>query len=58
MPKITIKVEKGTIQMIDGIPLDVCIEVRNYDVAEVDEKMISADEDGRSCQIVEWHAPE
>jgi hypothetical protein len=36
----------------------VTIEVRNYDVTEVDGKMVTKDENGESCEIREWQAPE
>jgi hypothetical protein len=34
------------------------IEVRNYDLDGVGEKLISKDENGRPCHVREWHAPE
>jgi hypothetical protein len=58
MAKITVKIEDGMVQMIEGIPTDVTIEVRNYDVSDVDEKMVTKDENGKSCEIREWQAPE
>jgi hypothetical protein len=58
MAKITVKIEDGMVQAVEGIPADVTIEVRNYDVGGVDEKVITEDEKGRSCEIREWHAPE
>jgi hypothetical protein len=58
MPKIIIRVEHGAIQHIDGIPPDIFLEVRNYDLAGVDETKISTDEDGQKCQIQEWRASE
>jgi hypothetical protein len=38
MAKITVKIADGMVQTIEGIPTDVPIEVRNYDVSDVDEK--------------------
>jgi hypothetical protein len=58
MAKITVKIEDGMVQAVEGIPGDVTIEVRNYDVRGVDEKVIAKDEKGRSCEIREWRAPE
>jgi hypothetical protein len=58
MAKITVKIEDGMVQTIEEIPTDVRIEVRNYDVSDVDEKMVTTDENGKSCEIREWHAPE
>jgi hypothetical protein len=39
MAKITVKVEDGMVQAVKGIPADVTVEVRNYDVGGVDEKV-------------------
>jgi hypothetical protein len=58
MAKITVKIEDGMVQAIEGIPTDVTIEVRNYDVTEVDGKMVTKDENGKSCEIRKWQAPE
>jgi len=58
MAKITVTLENGAIQQVEGIPPDIFIEVRNYDVSDLDEKMISHDERGRKCQIREWRASE
>ena len=58
MVKITVKIEDGMVQAVEGIPADVTIEVRNYDVGGVDEKVIAKDEMGRNCEIREWRAPE
>jgi hypothetical protein len=44
MAKITVKIEDGMVQAVEGIPADVTIEVRNYDVGGVDEKVITKDE--------------
>ena len=51
-------IEDGMVQAVEGIPGDVTIEVRNYDLGGVDEKVITKDEKGRSCEIREWRAPE
>jgi hypothetical protein len=37
MTKITVKIEDGVVQAVEGIPTDVTIEVRNYDVSDVDK---------------------
>ena len=58
MAKITVTIEDGMVQTSEGIPTDVTIEVRNYDVSDVGEKMVTKDENGKSCEIREWHAPE
>jgi hypothetical protein len=53
-----VKIEDGMVQAVEGLPADVTIEVRNYHVGGVDEKVITKDEEGRSCEICEWRAPE
>lgn len=58
MPNIEIKVKQGMITAIEGLPPDVAVEVINYDVANRDLTRLSKDEDGKSCEIKEWHAPE
>jgi hypothetical protein len=58
MAKITVKIEDGKVQTIEEILTDVRIEVRNYDVSDVDEKMVTTDENGKSCEIREEQAPE
>jgi hypothetical protein len=58
MTKITVKIEDGMVQAVDGIPTDVIVEVRNYDVGDIDRRAVTKDERGKSCEIREWHAPE
>jgi hypothetical protein len=58
MTKITVKIEDGVVQAVEGIPTDVTIEVRNYDVSDVDRRGVTKDESGKSCEIREWHTPE
>ncbi len=58
MTKITVKIEAGVVQAVEGIPTDLTIKVRNYDVSGVDGKMVTRDENGKSCEIREWHAAE
>ena len=50
MAKITVKIEDGMVQAVEGIPGDVTIEVRNYDVGGVDEKVIAKDEKGKKLR--------
>jgi hypothetical protein len=45
-----VKIEDG-MQAVEGIPADVTIEVRNYDVGGVDEKVLTKDEKGRSAKF-------
>ena len=58
MAKITIVIENGKVQAVDGISEDTYIEVRNYDVRGLDDQKVSKDENGRPCEILEWHDPE
>jgi hypothetical protein len=56
--KITVRIEGGEVKAVDGVPVDMYIEVRNYDVGHLSDGALSQDEEGRLCQILEWHAPE
>lgn len=58
MTKISVLIEGGRVRAVDGIPVDVSVEVRNYDVRSLDKIGLSKDENGRACEIREWHAPE
>jgi hypothetical protein len=58
MPMIQLKVERGQITDVVGLPPEIVVEVLNYDVEKFEEKFLSVDEDGTCCQIKEWHAPE
>lgn len=58
MPNIEIIVKEGKIAAIEGLPPDIAVEVFNYDVAKRDLARLSKDEDGKTCEIKEWHAPE
>lgn len=58
MAKITVRIEGGEVKAVDGVPTDMYIEVRNYDVDRIAPEPLSKDEDGRPCQILEWRAPE
>jgi hypothetical protein len=58
MAKITVKIEEGMVQAVEGISVDVTIEMRNYDASDGDEEMVTKDENGKSCEIREWQAPE
>ena len=58
MSKITVVIEHGKVQAVEQVPTDVSIEVRNYDVRNTDQKFLSKDENGRACEIREWHAAE
>jgi hypothetical protein len=58
MAKVIIRIRNGVAESIEGIPTDMFIEVRNYDVANVAEDLLSKDASGQPCQVKEWHAPE
>jgi hypothetical protein len=51
---IIIAMEGGLIQWIEGIPEDVRIIVRDYDVKGADPNDLSRDEDGDECFVSEW----
>jgi hypothetical protein len=58
MTKISVLIEEGRVKAVEGIPIDVSVEVKNYDVGRLDKNALSKDENGRACEIREWHAPE
>jgi hypothetical protein len=58
MAKITILIVDGRVQAVDGIPVDMYLEVPNCDVECLPEGVISKDENGKPCHIREWRAPE
>ena len=58
MAKISVLIEQGKVKTVEGIPIDMYVEVRNYDVGQVDKNKLSKDENGRECEIREWRAPE
>jgi len=51
---ITITVEGGVIQGIAGIPEDVRIVVKDYDVEGAEPNNLSHDENGNACVVSEW----
>jgi hypothetical protein len=57
MTKISVFIEQGRVKAVDGIPIDVSVDVKNYNVDDLDKNGLSKD-DGRACEIREWHAPE
>jgi hypothetical protein len=58
MAKVIVRIKNGIAESVEGIPTDMFFEVRNYDVANVAEDLLSKDADGKPCQVKEWHAPE
>ncbi len=51
---IVITMDGGLIQEIEGIPQDVVIVVRDYDVEGVDEDDLTKDENGNECFESIW----
>ena len=58
MAKIIVHIETGKVMAIEGIPVDIVVEVRNYDVQSRPAQLLSRDDDGRPCEVKEWRAPE
>ena len=58
MAKITVIIENGKVTGVDGIPEDIYIEVRNYDIGGLHQKLLSEDESGKTCEVREWRAAE
>jgi hypothetical protein len=58
MAKIIVRIEVGKVIAIEGIPVDIVGEVRNFDVQSVPAQLLSRDEDGRRCELKEWRAAE
>jgi hypothetical protein len=58
MAKISVLIEQGKVKTVEGIPIDMYVDVRNYDVGQLDKNKLSKDENGRECEILEWRAPE
>lgn len=58
MPIIQISLEDGRVTDIVGLTPEISVEVLNYDVDKFEKRLLSEDENGTSCEIKEWHAPE
>lgn len=58
MAKIIVRIESGKVMAIEGIPVDIVVEVRNYDVRSRPTQFLSKDDNGRRCEVKEWRAPE
>jgi hypothetical protein len=56
MAKIIVRNEVGKLIAIERIPVDLVVEVRNYDVQSVPAQLLSRDDDGRRCEVKEWRA--
>jgi hypothetical protein len=51
MTNISVLIEQGRVKAVEGIPMDVSVEVKNYDVDCLDKGGLSKDEDGRSAKF-------
>ncbi len=51
---ITVGVYGGLVQWIQGIPADLRIVVRDYDVEGADEEDLTTDENGDKCAESVW----
>ena len=58
MAKVIVRIKNGIAESIEDIPTGMSIEVRNYDIAKVEETLLSKDDDGSRCLVREWRAPE
>ena len=58
MASIIVRIRNGTVESIEGVPTDMFVEVRNYDVINVPEEKLSRDINGDLCYVKEWNAPE
>lgn len=58
MAKVIVIIRNGVAEAVEDIPIDMSVEVRNYDVADLTDDLLSKDPDGKRCQVKEWHAPE
>jgi len=44
MTKISVLIEEGRVKAVEGIPIDVSVEVKNYDVNHLDKNGLSKDD--------------
>jgi hypothetical protein len=58
MARVIIRIRNGIAESIEDIPTDMSVEVRNYDVANVEKDELTKDADGTPCYVREWRAPE
>jgi hypothetical protein len=59
MAKVVVIIRNGRVaEAVEDIPTDMLVEVRNYDIANVKKDLLPKDNNGRSCLVKEWHAPE
>ena len=55
---ITIGLEGGLIQWIEGIPEDVRVVVQDYDIEVAGVNAVAEDKDGQKCIISTWENDE
>jgi len=58
MAKVVVTIRNGVAEPVEDIRTDVFVEVRNFDVANVTEDLLSKDAEGRPYRSKEWHAAE
>ncbi len=58
MAKVTVIIRNGVAEAVEDIPTDLFVEVRNYDIADVPQDLVSTDAKGQPYHAKEWHAPE
>ena len=51
MAKIIVLLEDGTVKAVEGVPADMYVEVRNYDIDRLVQNVVSRDENGRSVRF-------
>lgn len=53
MTKTSVLIEEGRVKAVEGSPIDMCVEVKKYDVMRLDRNGLSKDENGRAREIRE-----
>ena len=51
---ITVGVYGGLVQWIKGIPPNICVVVRDYDIDGAEPDCLTKDEDGSACVESRW----
>ncbi len=54
---ITITVEGGVVQAVEGIPAGVTVRVLDFDTDGADEESLTALPNGEKASVSEWQAP-
>jgi hypothetical protein len=58
MAKISLLIEEGQVKAVEGIPVDMYVDGRSYDIEQLAKESLARDENGRACAMREWRAPE